>query len=60
MNTNILEFDRLLLRLKRADSDDERAVLYKDLSEEAKALSDSLAQQGLGYDDFKIKTDGTF
>jgi hypothetical protein len=59
-NMNTLEFDRLLLRLKRADSDNEKAVLYKDLSEEAKALSDSLAQQGPGYGAFEIKSDGTF
>jgi hypothetical protein len=55
---NTLEFDRLLFRLKRAKDDNEKAELYKDLSEEAAALSDSLVQQDPVP--FEVKSDGTF
>jgi hypothetical protein len=60
---NTLEFDRLLLRLKKADTDDKKAELYGYLSEEAKELADYHRQQdpGPGYTaPFEIKSDGTF
>jgi hypothetical protein len=61
---NDLEFSRLLLRLKKAKTDSEKAALYRDLREEAAALSDYHRQRDPNYaaptTPLKFETDGTF
>jgi hypothetical protein len=58
---NDLEFSRLLLRLKKAKGDSEKAALYRDLREEAAALEDYHRQRDPDYvTPFTFKTDGSF
>jgi hypothetical protein len=56
-----LEFTRLLLRLKKAGSDGEKAELYGSLSEEAKELADYHKQQSPDFvAPLEIKDHDTF
>jgi hypothetical protein len=57
---NTLTFDRLILKLKKIGSNDEKAELYRSLSEEATALADSLAQEDPVMPPLKIETDGFY
>jgi hypothetical protein len=58
---NTLEVDRLLMRLKKADTNEKKAELYADLSAEARELADYYKQQNPDYiAPFEIKSDGSF
>jgi hypothetical protein len=58
---NDLKFTRLLFRLKKADTDEKKAELYGDLSEEAKALSNYHKWQDPDYAaPLKIEDQDTF
>jgi hypothetical protein len=57
------EFTRLILSLKKAITDKEKAEIFRDLSQETADLADYHNQRDPNYsriEPLEIKTDGTF